>query len=195
MSDATSKESVQYNIPYVVISGVLLSIFFIMIGYKISDYFQRTSLPSFNTYVGQLLTLLFIGLTLGYELAMGIDSEKKSYYFFASFMAPIFFIGIYYNLITHFDIIPIFLLVGGVAFPYVFINSGLLEEHEKFYDFLLLFTNYVPKFIIYAIGLNDFIFSNILHVASNDTTMTVVSYFLSAVGSLILVSVTESVTK
>ena len=163
-------------------AGMSLSIIFMILGYQVNQFLVRASIPTFNTYIGQLVTLLFIGLSLGFNISIGFEQQKKSYYFFAAFIAPIFIVGLVYSFLSS-NFLNIALMVVGACFPYFYINSGIVAEHEQFYNFLILFTKYIPSWIIYTVGLNDFVFS----ILTTDALWQAVSYVISALVSIGLI--------
>jgi hypothetical protein len=138
-----------------ILSGIILSLIFILFGYLINDAIGRDTAPTFENAFGKYVLLFFLGLISGYNIANSLQKGKSTYYFYAGLFTPIFIL-VLGGLIWNGDIASSLLTAFGLLFPIIFIYSGMVETHEKFKMFIELFAKYIPNLSVMTVAVGDY---------------------------------------
>jgi len=136
-------------------SGVILSVIFIVLGYVINDSVGRDITPSFENIISKSIIILFIGLLSGYNIAISLKKGNAAYYFYAGMISPIFII-VLYGLLMNNEYFSTVLIILGLSFSIIFLNSGLVESHSKYKLLIDLISKYLPNLTVITIAIGDF---------------------------------------
>jgi len=148
----------KYNMPLLVGAGVTLSVMLMVLGYLINVNLQRQVTPTFQNEIAKIAILAFLGLSSGYYIAISLKkNESKAYYFFAGILVPILIFAIFSSL-TNADWLPTFLMLLGLVFPIFYLHSGILQDQERFEEFINIFAKIIPNIALFTIALSDYAF-------------------------------------
>lgn len=142
-------------------SGVVISIIFILLAYLLNSSLERQVPLSLQNAIFGPLILLFLGLSSGYNIAMSLKGDGKVHYFYFGIFAPILliaFVGSLTQIVSINDSLSPILMVLGLVFPILILHSGLIEESEKIYHLVQMFSKFVPTVILGTFAIGDYAF-------------------------------------
>ncbi len=154
MPDSTQSKKID-KISLKIGSGIILSVIFLLLGYLINNALSRNLPTSFDNAVSKNIIIIFLGLLSGYNIANSLKKEGGVYYFYTGIFLPIFVV-VLYGLLTNEEYISSVFVALGLAFPIIFIHSGLVESHKKFKVFIDFFGKYIPNITVVTIAVGDF---------------------------------------